>query len=654
MKKLPFIFLFLFKFLISSAQTASSCHKEGGAFISEVGNISHADYIELTVYGSTSNPTAPVNLENWILDDNNFNTKQTGSHTGHIRLGECFKAVMPGTVVLIYTNFQDQLISDLDAPSGYNMRLSQTCLIRINTLNVLDKDGNKKQLKFKVEIKKAEVEPSPVLFCGGIKQITVKGIDPLWFNGSTNESVDIDKPGKYSVQVTDESGCRINGEVEVLDARNPNSIRRYFEAAGFEAVTQNVRIVSVAGKPSKDKDSTMAAKPSTTCVQKFSNDQLFINNEYMDLEELGADICYYEPDFANLHIISDNDNFCKNGNLDAIEQMYASNDKAVWYHLWTNGNESILFYKFSQPTPVKHKCSLNNLKNVFKEYEGGKKYKMWFIVPELVNKKYELIAEIKNNWMFGIVTVDANNKINVQNIFNNNNLSQQEKEIQMRFGNKTYNMNSIFCFYDDIRKGDFADNKKSYPERLELIESGGCPQNLHKERATPLYEDNNSLINISPLQTNYLGGERIVSGEPGILATHQIEYTKVRDLNSVVSLLPNFTSWLHVHPLFEYQFEATKDYHYYVQPALMQYKNTGNRPLEIEYNPSNFDFKNYYSKASYFSIAIAYDHIIFFQSIGKSCPGFYSSLPDNGNCSDKSIRINRKGYDKSFIKYKTD
>lgn len=795
MKKLPFIFLFLFKFLISSAQTVASCHKEGGAFISEVGNISHADFIELTVYGSTSNPTAPVNMENWILDDNNFTLEQTGSHTGHIRLhGDCFKAVMPGTVILIYTNLvQQQLITDLDAPSGYNMRLSQTCLIRIKdcpskdypndyssclnnyngndgainlkhyiplrnegdviqlmnaegelqhaiywiedyvqkdnpravnvinklqngsanklsikfisdrdwfnpanyiadndfstlgtannashkslidnskngtyssalqalvtvkeqpsskdndgiievqvlsgqpqikvsissddfsdwefldnagthifkglahgtysvliedkdfcvieeevtleetkafcpgacqpigivpddyckyqwephsdiqypnsamntvcptetttyTLNVLDKDGNKKQLKFKVEIKKAEVEPSPVLFCGGNKQITVKGKDPLWFNGSTNESVDIDKPGKYSVQVTDESGCRINGEVEVLDAKHPNSIRRYFEAAGFEAVTQNVRIVSFAGKPSKDKDSTIAAKPPTTCVHKFSNDQLFINNEYMDLEELGADICYYEPDFANLHIISDNDNFCKNGNLDAIEQLYASNDKAVWYHLWTNGVESVLFYKQKKIDKAKD-CSLKNLKNIFKKYEGKKKYKMLFVIPDLTNRTYREVATLKNDWLFGVVVLDAAKENDVVTAFNDGNLKQHDKEIKMRsYCIGTYNVNSAICFYNDNRK-DFSNNtinNGGAKARMKDTRNNTYPDNLPKERAIPMYENPTTLlISISEKQEPTPKGERVVSSDQDVIASKSIDDALTRNV----------------------------------------------------------------------------------------------------------------------------
>lgn len=114
------------------AQSVSDCHKEGGAFISEIYNEGKADYIELTVYGSTANPTAPVNLEGWILDDNNTSKKDIGNQTGHIRLGSCFAAVNPGTIILIYTPTHYDPLKANPANDGfrdYEIQTSWKCLV---------------------------------------------------------------------------------------------------------------------------------------------------------------------------------------------------------------------------------------------------------------------------------------------------------------------------------------------------------------------------------------------------------------------------------------------------------------------------------------------------------------------------------------------
>jgi hypothetical protein len=90
MKKiLLFICLFMLQNL-TFGQEISDCHKEGGMFISEIGNFGHGEYIEFTVYGSTSNPTAPVNLEGWIIDDNNNPKPSVGNEPGHIKLSSRF------------------------------------------------------------------------------------------------------------------------------------------------------------------------------------------------------------------------------------------------------------------------------------------------------------------------------------------------------------------------------------------------------------------------------------------------------------------------------------------------------------------------------------------------------------------------------------
>jgi hypothetical protein len=102
MKKILLLLLFFITKNVTFAQPKTAdCHQEGGVFISEIGNYGHGEYIELTVYGSTANPTAPVNLEGWIIDDNNKPEPYVGNEKGHIRFGEEFSAVAPGTLIVI-------------------------------------------------------------------------------------------------------------------------------------------------------------------------------------------------------------------------------------------------------------------------------------------------------------------------------------------------------------------------------------------------------------------------------------------------------------------------------------------------------------------------------------------------------------------------
>ena len=104
MKKIFSLLLFLSMICPTFGQTTSDCHKEGGMFISEMANYGHGEYVEFTVYGSSSNPTAPVNLEGWIVDDNNKPKPDVGNEPGHIRLDGTFSAVLPGTLIVLCSN----------------------------------------------------------------------------------------------------------------------------------------------------------------------------------------------------------------------------------------------------------------------------------------------------------------------------------------------------------------------------------------------------------------------------------------------------------------------------------------------------------------------------------------------------------------------
>ncbi|MEM8523740.1 MAG: gliding motility-associated C-terminal domain-containing protein [Bacteroidota bacterium] len=108
-----FVFLFLSFTLAAQYQgNAPFVHEKGGLIINEISNGptgtvgNRAEYIELLVIGSSSDPTAPVNLEGWIIDDNNFPTRPEdntqGSAPGHSSFGACYRAVPPGSIIVFY------------------------------------------------------------------------------------------------------------------------------------------------------------------------------------------------------------------------------------------------------------------------------------------------------------------------------------------------------------------------------------------------------------------------------------------------------------------------------------------------------------------------------------------------------------------------
>lgn len=82
------------------------CAMIGNLIINEVGNYTDpksgksSEYIELLVVGG--DPNLPVNVAGFIIDDNNASNSAHGSTRGHIRLGNCFTEVMPGTIILLF------------------------------------------------------------------------------------------------------------------------------------------------------------------------------------------------------------------------------------------------------------------------------------------------------------------------------------------------------------------------------------------------------------------------------------------------------------------------------------------------------------------------------------------------------------------------
>ncbi len=84
--------------------TAPFTPEKGGLMINEISNGAggNQEYYEMIVVGAPSNPTAPVNLEGWIIDDNNSSNNSSGRTQGHIAFGSCYRAVPPGSIIVVY------------------------------------------------------------------------------------------------------------------------------------------------------------------------------------------------------------------------------------------------------------------------------------------------------------------------------------------------------------------------------------------------------------------------------------------------------------------------------------------------------------------------------------------------------------------------
>jgi gliding motility-associated-like protein len=81
---------------------AQQCPPGGAAFINEFSGNTIEEYIELVVVGDPSDPLAPVDLEGWIVDDNNIAQTGQGTASGHLILGSFFSAMAPGSIIVIY------------------------------------------------------------------------------------------------------------------------------------------------------------------------------------------------------------------------------------------------------------------------------------------------------------------------------------------------------------------------------------------------------------------------------------------------------------------------------------------------------------------------------------------------------------------------
>ena len=97
-----------------------------------VNNTGTSSWIELLVVGGGANSTAPVNLEGWLIDDNNGEFLRLGSpismNQGALGLGNHWSAVTPGSIIIIYdeTGVKDTRICLLyTSPSPRDATLSR-------------------------------------------------------------------------------------------------------------------------------------------------------------------------------------------------------------------------------------------------------------------------------------------------------------------------------------------------------------------------------------------------------------------------------------------------------------------------------------------------------------------------------------------------
>ena len=128
---------FLILPIILSGQCAPN---QGWLLINEVSNpesggqADEGEFIELLVMGADS--SKPVDVSGFIIDDNNLSNSNYGSTPGHIVLGDCFKEVMPGTIILIFDDAGTQpdinrLMDGAPNINGvYQIPFGSSCLIK--------------------------------------------------------------------------------------------------------------------------------------------------------------------------------------------------------------------------------------------------------------------------------------------------------------------------------------------------------------------------------------------------------------------------------------------------------------------------------------------------------------------------------------------
>lgn len=98
--------------------------KSQGLIINEFANDGANEWVELLVLGDPAFPNSPVDLTGWILDDNGGNFEGSiagvGLADGHIKFKNNFSAVLPGSLIVIYSEGNRSVTIPSDDPSDTN------------------------------------------------------------------------------------------------------------------------------------------------------------------------------------------------------------------------------------------------------------------------------------------------------------------------------------------------------------------------------------------------------------------------------------------------------------------------------------------------------------------------------------------------------
>ncbi len=131
----------LWAFIVTTTNLFGQVPSGGGLVLNEInqGSAGTKEFMEFLVIGDPDNPCDPVDLSNWVIDDNNGSFESCGSGvgiaTGHYRLSAgCFSAVPPGAILLIYnaadpyTGLPADDPDDADGDLVYIIPSNSTCL----------------------------------------------------------------------------------------------------------------------------------------------------------------------------------------------------------------------------------------------------------------------------------------------------------------------------------------------------------------------------------------------------------------------------------------------------------------------------------------------------------------------------------------------
>lgn len=93
--------------------------ERGGLMMNEISNGpvgATQEYVEFVVVGAPTAPSAAVDLRGWIMDDNNFPASGQGNAPGHLVFGDCYAAIPPGSILVVYNADDPNPVVPTDDP----------------------------------------------------------------------------------------------------------------------------------------------------------------------------------------------------------------------------------------------------------------------------------------------------------------------------------------------------------------------------------------------------------------------------------------------------------------------------------------------------------------------------------------------------------